>query len=125
MRIVVVLPGKISEVGVVSAPPNAQPFQFSEQADLHFEGNAATPMALWLEPSVTAVIVPNTAYDSVTAAMLPTLMPQMTAWTTGKPVTAAETVVCRSAQGNYFKIGGFAYHDAEWTMQVNYEALEP
>jgi hypothetical protein len=61
----------------------------------------------------------------VTAAMLPTLTSQMTAWTTGQAVTANDTVVCRSAQGNYFKLGEFAYHDANWTIQLNYEILEP
>ena len=123
MRIVVVLPGKISEVEAVSPPPNAQGFRYSEQADLHVEGNAATPMALWLEPSVTAVILPNTAYESVTAAMLPALIPQMTAWTGGQSVTANDTVVCQSAQGHYFKLGGFAYNDAAWTVGVNYVEL--
>ncbi len=123
-KVLIFVPGAMTAVADIPVPPGiTSVFHFSESADIHFEyaHTATSELQIVLAPSVSAALLTETPYDSVTPAILANVT--LEAWTTGKAITAADTVVFFTTEGRYFKLAPVAIDAAAWTVEVQYAEL--
>jgi hypothetical protein len=115
------VPGPMTITDEILLPPGNS-LDFGPAADFHLEyaPSAAGALVLALEPGVTGVLLPDRAYESVTAADIAGL----SAWPAAQPVTSRDTVIILTAAGQYVKLGHLYDHPQTWTVSFNYAELQ-
>ncbi|MCP4397039.1 MAG: hypothetical protein GY801_07035 [bacterium] len=98
----------------------SNPFHFGPTVDVHFQYTNRSAVFM-PEETVSALFLPGSSYDTVTADDIG----ELTVWSTGQPVDEHDTVIFLTADGHYFKAGNFQKNPEEWSVTFNYEELHP
>lgn len=120
-QVLTMLPRHMQAANEITLPGTAaNPFNFGAGTDFHvqYHNNA---LILVPESTVSAVLLQNQAYDTVTAADIANL----TVWTAGKAVSVNDTVIFKTGDTHYFKLGNLQQDETQWTVTFHYQELQP
>lgn len=119
---VALAPGDMNAVRTVILPPESNLFAFSPDADGFFSFRDRAVMLVPIAPAALAVLR-NTPYETVTASALDSAA--LSSDAAGVSVASTDTVVIKTAEGGYAKLGHLQANPAEWTLQFSHAMLTP
>ncbi len=116
------MPGDMNAVRTILLPPGPEPFAFPPEADCYF---TYREREIVIVPTASAAIavLQDTAYDTVDASAISSAA--FINEPAGVIMTTADTVLIKTTEENYAKIGNFQINGTEWTIQFSSAFLSP
>ncbi len=119
---VTLLPGDMNAIRTIVLPSDTELFAFPPAADFWFSYRDRA-IVMVPTPAAALAVLPNTPYETVTAAALAgaTCVSDLA----GVVVGPADTVLVKTAEGGWAKVGQLQTNAAAWTIQFACAMLTP